>query len=226
MIPGQAWGLNDAIFNLADPDGDGYDAYGKSTTLQGDWTSRSGTPYAWRQRFQGLRYDGTGGGMYSVRNRDLNVTTSRWNQQDPLGYVDGANLYEFVGSDPATSADPFGLSASNPGYVTNHSKSVVWVWDSDEASWTPLPPDSSYWGTDPDGVWIPEEDHRHPGAIYKVVGGAHLHVSDDIVVVGGWPKQNVAGGWVGPHLVGAPGIPRVPDDGGRYDPYGSNPMPE
>lgn len=33
----------------------------------------------------------------------------RWMQQDPVQYVDGLNLYEYVSSKPIISIDPFGL---------------------------------------------------------------------------------------------------------------------
>jgi hypothetical protein len=36
-------------------------------------------------------------------------TLGRWVQQDPMGYVDGANLYETVESNPTNGLDPFGL---------------------------------------------------------------------------------------------------------------------
>src|SRR5947209_9881826 len=31
--------------------------------------------------------------------------------EEPMGYVDGQNLYQFVGSDPVSSVDPLGLTA-------------------------------------------------------------------------------------------------------------------
>jgi len=34
--------------------------------------------------------------------------TGRWITRDPTGFVDGANLYEFVGSNPPGNADPLG----------------------------------------------------------------------------------------------------------------------
>jgi len=96
-----------------------YDPYAKATVLWGqngggggsqdDWDTKAGTTYDFRQRFQGLRYDGTGDGMYSVRFRDYSVGQSRWVQQDPAGYVDEANLYQFVSGAPASRRDPSGL---------------------------------------------------------------------------------------------------------------------
>src|SRR5687767_12356418 len=36
-------------------------------------------------------------------------TLGRWNQPDPLGYVDGQNLYQYVVANPVTNVDPSGL---------------------------------------------------------------------------------------------------------------------
>ena len=35
----------------------------------------------------------------------------RWLQQDPLGYVDSTNLYEYDMSRPVTMSDPFGTGS-------------------------------------------------------------------------------------------------------------------
>jgi len=48
-------------------------------------------------------------GMYHVRHRVLLPTLGRWNRRDPLGYVDGVGLYEYVRSLPATGSDSDGL---------------------------------------------------------------------------------------------------------------------
>ncbi|MCL4199036.1 MAG: hypothetical protein KJZ69_16220 [Phycisphaerales bacterium] len=44
-----------------------------------------------------------------VRNRVLDPHLGRWTRRDPLGYVDGMSLYEYVASMPTTSDDPHGL---------------------------------------------------------------------------------------------------------------------
>jgi len=44
-----------------------------------------------------------------VRYRVLKVDLGRWLQRDPAGYVDGANLYEYVRSSPAGMRDWSGL---------------------------------------------------------------------------------------------------------------------
>jgi len=46
--------------------------------------------------------------LYHVRNRAYHPTLGRWLQRDPLEYVDGMNLYEYVGSRPTVVTDPTG----------------------------------------------------------------------------------------------------------------------
>ncbi|MCH8151435.1 MAG: RHS repeat-associated core domain-containing protein [Planctomycetes bacterium] len=48
--------------------------------------------------------------LYHVRNRVLNADLGRWLRRDPLGYVDGANLYPYVRSNPMTWVDPNGTN--------------------------------------------------------------------------------------------------------------------
>jgi RHS repeat-associated protein len=47
------------------------------------------------------------------RNRYYDYYTGRWLTHDPLGYVDGMNLYEYVKSNPATGIDPWGLDKAD-----------------------------------------------------------------------------------------------------------------
>lgn len=48
--------------------------------------------------------------LHHFRFRDLNAELGRWVSQDPLGHVDGANVYEVAKSHPIIGVDPFGLS--------------------------------------------------------------------------------------------------------------------
>ena len=47
--------------------------------------------------------------MYHVRWRVLNADFNRWGTRDPIGYVDGPNLYLYALSDVIGNVDPLGL---------------------------------------------------------------------------------------------------------------------
>jgi RHS repeat-associated protein len=52
------------------------------------------------------------GAKWHVRNRVLDSITGVWNRRDPLGYVDGMNLYQYVRGMALTQSDPSGLAAT------------------------------------------------------------------------------------------------------------------
>ncbi len=86
-----------------------YDPYGKTyitdsslTTYLGE--SKYGNPFMWTgQAFdQNTR-------QYHFWARAYSPHLGRWLQRDPLGYVDGVSLYEYVCSDPMGFVDSLGL---------------------------------------------------------------------------------------------------------------------
>lgn len=64
-----------------------------------------GNPY----RYTGRRLD-VETGLYYYRARYYSVTLGRFLQPDPAGFVDGLNLYAYVGNDPLNFVDPTGLA--------------------------------------------------------------------------------------------------------------------
>ncbi|WP_158261262.1 MULTISPECIES: RHS repeat-associated core domain-containing protein [Pirellulaceae] len=60
-----------------------------------------------RQLFGGYYYD-SDTGLYLVRNRVYHPKLGRWLTKDPLGMVDGPNLYEYCAGDPVNLIDPSG----------------------------------------------------------------------------------------------------------------------
>jgi len=47
--------------------------------------------------------------LMHVRHRVYHAMLGRWTRRDPIGYVDGSNLYQYVASQPITDIDPMGL---------------------------------------------------------------------------------------------------------------------
>jgi len=97
------------------------DPYGKTFIETWDATTQIwspalasplGNPFLWT----GQRYDATTA-TYHFWARTYSPTLGRWLQQDPLGYVDSANLYQCVLSDPLWWIDPLGLKKVLRVYV-------------------------------------------------------------------------------------------------------------
>ena len=85
-----------------------YDPYGRTYISAPDGTARPvsayGNPFAWT----GQRYD-PAVRLYHFWARSYSPALGRWLQRDPLGYVDGVGLYEYVGGQPLDYHDPYGL---------------------------------------------------------------------------------------------------------------------
>jgi RHS repeat-associated protein len=97
-----------------------YDPYG--TTYIETWNgsgfdeveaSAYGNPFAWTAQ----RYD-AGVGLYAFPFRSYSPALARFLQRDPLGYIDGPNLYEYARSMPTVLTDPMGLAAGVAGGIS------------------------------------------------------------------------------------------------------------
>jgi RHS repeat-associated protein len=111
-----------------------YDPYGRTYIEHWDPTANDnaggwvrttasfyGNPIAWTAQ----RYD-AGVGLYQFYARTYSPELGRWLQRDPLGYVDGVNLYEYVRSSPAGLVDPLGFCGAGqlPGFCDGLRKEI------------------------------------------------------------------------------------------------------
>jgi RHS repeat-associated protein len=92
-----------------------YDAYGEPVVMDGSYNplplNAWGTPHSAvgnSYLFTGRQLDEESG-IYYYRARYYDPAEGRFIQRDPLDYVDGPNLYEYVRSEPTRLTDPTGL---------------------------------------------------------------------------------------------------------------------
>ncbi len=85
-----------------------YDVYGTPTITDGAGSALAASSIANPYMFTGREYEPESG-IYSYRARMYSPRLGRFLQHDPLGYVDGLNMYAYVGNDPVNWVDPLGL---------------------------------------------------------------------------------------------------------------------
>ena len=106
-----------------------YDAYGKPKIMYADYTEKQPAVYLNKFLFTGREFDILDSGSLKIqynRNRSYDYYTGRWLQQDPLGYVDGLNLYEYVKSNPSTGLDPMGNFIPIRSCILPNCKRVIY----------------------------------------------------------------------------------------------------
>ncbi len=119
---------------IADEDGDvieryEYDAYGQPTYYEGDYSELEATLIGNPYYFTGRRIDFVGHSAWMIqynRNRFYDYYTGCWLNQDPIGYQDGVNLYQYGASNPIMNFDPMGLD-----YVRVWDKNAWWIIEED-----------------------------------------------------------------------------------------------
>jgi RHS repeat-associated protein len=65
------------------------------------------TPGGWNYQFQGMRHDASVP-LFEDRQRDMHPGMAWWMDTEPLGYVDGLNVYTAPMDDPVNPVDPLG----------------------------------------------------------------------------------------------------------------------
>ncbi len=100
-----------------------YDSYGEPTVLNGSYgalpANAWGTPHSAVTNFYlftGRELDEETG-LYFYRARYYDSVKGRFLQRDPLGYVNGMDLYEFVKDNPVNHADPSGTDCNGTGKI-------------------------------------------------------------------------------------------------------------
>ena len=95
-----------------------YSPYGTITVLNADWsTPPTGTTPMVNNLYQGMTLDSVTG-LYYERYRNYSPSLGTWISQDPLQYINGANTYQFVMSDPVGSRDTKGLTVIGAGITS------------------------------------------------------------------------------------------------------------
>ncbi len=120
-----------------------YSPYGNITILNPDFTTApTGTVPMANNLHQGMALDPVTG-LYYERARWYSPSLGTWTSQDPLQYINGADTYQFVMSNPVGRVDPFGLAGVTfdapvppPGGPPKCEPPVVYIaWDKWEADY-------------------------------------------------------------------------------------------
>lgn len=100
-----------------------YNAFGIMTVFNASGTpiseSTVGNPYG----YTGRRWDNETG-LWYYRNRMYDPRLGRFLQRDPLGYVDGMNMYAYVVNNPRNFVDPMGLASRCPSCGVIHGINI------------------------------------------------------------------------------------------------------
>ncbi len=112
--------------------------------------------------FHGLPKD-TETGLVYVRNRHYDPQLGRFLQPDPLGYVDGPNVYQYGLNSPVNFSDPMGLCTGKPG---EPEECVSW--------WPYFPPGVAAQATE---NYRAQAEESEAGRLSRAVSGTYANVT-------------------------------------------------
>jgi RHS repeat-associated protein len=105
-----------------------YDMFGPTSIYDVSYaTTRASSLYSWSHFFQGALTDNVNG-FHSFRNRQESPSLSRWLTNDPLGFVDSANLYISDNNNPVNVTDPSGTKGILPAVPIPSLPSSLFAW--------------------------------------------------------------------------------------------------
>jgi len=101
-----------------------YEPYGNTTILNSQNNPLATSTYGNTIMWTGQRYE-SNHDLYLFPARTYSPELGRFLQQDPLGYVDGMNLYEYVQSNPVNNVDPLGLEGEKWDIIYSHDEELL-----------------------------------------------------------------------------------------------------
>ena len=154
-----------------------YSPYGNIIILNANFTTApAGTVPMVNNLYQGMALD-PATGLYYERARWYSASLGTWISQDPLQYINGADTYQFVMSDPGINTDPTGLYTTTDSLGSGVIGSRI---DIDEILkiFTPV----ATWGAKVALFSVDVDFAYNPGGQLPTV----LTESHNVISLGGW----------------------------------------
>ena len=108
------YAITDAAANIVERYA--YTAYGQPTILNAAATVIATSAISNRYTYTAREWDSTVG-LYHFRARWMSVLTGRFLTRDPMGFVDGSNVYGYVQGKSLSKVDPAGWATCTPNWT-------------------------------------------------------------------------------------------------------------
>jgi len=129
-----------------------------------------------------------GNNLYYMRARYYDANLGRFISEDPAGFIDGTNLYAYVGGNPIMLVDPSGLAASEssgrssvgsfsvPNWAKNPIGFAVFGLTYSSSLGDGTLSGNGYYNSNSDAGGTPQDKKLTDGEIGKLInGGVHPH---------------------------------------------------